>query len=830
MNDDGLHPFLVVTGSSAGGIEALRAFVGGLPPDFPAAVVIAQHTSANHESRLAEILETSSRLPVVTVREPEHLREGHIYVVAQNKNIEIYDGHAMVRAAPLSGSRPSVDRLFVTAAEHFGERLVGIVLSGMGRDGYAGARAIKERGGAVIVQNPDSAGYPAMPLAIPPTLLDIIAEPGQMGGIITTLMREGRSETPIDDEPLLRDLLLELRERSGIDFLQYKMPTIRRRLSRLMIAANTPTLEEYTRYLKDNPDSYQRLVGAFLIKVTEFFRDAALFDALKERILPRLIADAIQGQRELRIWSAGCSTGEEAYSLAILCSELTRQSGKQLDIRIFATDLDQDAVNFARQGRYSREALERVPDDWIERYFVQTGDTYEVKTLRNITVFGHHDLAQRAPFPRIDLILCRNVMIYFVKELQVRALQLFAFSLRNGGVLALGKSENINSLEEFFHPLDTALKLFQRIGNRTLIPPLHIKSMANSSQEKMAAPVSDLGWSIQGEIEQRVTGRLHPNDLIGAFLYKAAIGIAVVDRRYDIVLINDAARTFLEIHGVGIGSDLLHTAQNIDSVRLRELIDSAFRAETPEPLEFAAGLFDGVQRCLLVATHANPSASNTIDGVAVTFIDVSWSVRRRHQLEQSEREQGAALEAFRGQLADLNRRLRGLVFGNEELTVANSQLRLSNEQLVISCEEAASASEEIETLYEEMQATNEELETVNEELQSTVEELNTTNDELEVRTLSLERASAEHEGTIRELEATRRALLEALRASGSCAALIDGNGEPMFLSEQFASAAELEQYGTWWLRDGTLSIAGRTISYTVRRAGPDDELTVVLFK
>ncbi len=310
---------------------------------------------------------------------------------------------------------------------------------------------MKKAGGTVIVQSPESAGFAAMPLSIPPTLVDITAAPEAMGRIILDIV--GASEMPPDgtDRTMLRTLLAQLRERSGIDFSQYKTPTIMRRLSRLMVASGVSSIAEYLPFLQRNPEGYQRLVNSFLIKVTEFFRDAALFEALRDNILPKLMTEAREQNRELRIWSAGSSTGEEAYSLAILCAELMRDQESSIGVRIFATDVDELAVSFARRGVYSSDSLRHVPESLVARYFSKHDDRYEVsKQIRNMTVFGQHDLGQRAPFPRIDLVLCRNVLIYFTKELQARALQLFAFALRDGGYLVLGKAESTTSVPRFF--------------------------------------------------------------------------------------------------------------------------------------------------------------------------------------------------------------------------------------------------------------------------------------------------------------------------------------------------------------------------------------------
>src|SRR5215469_2911777 len=311
------QPFLVVTGSSAGGIDALTSFISHLPDNFTIPIVVAQHIAPSRTSHLEEILGGQTTLTVTTIVDDVVVEPGHIYVVPPDHDVEVSDSIATTRLQVNKGPKPSIDRLFTSAANLYGDRLIAIVLSGLGSDGARGVRAVKKGGGTVIVQDPQSAGFASMPLSIPPTLIDITAAPESMGRIILEIV--GTSELPPDgsDRNLLRTLLGQLRERSGIDFSQYKTPTIMRRLSRLMVASGVSSISEYLPYLQRNPEGYQRLVNSFLIKVTEFFRDAALFETLRDHILPKLIAEAREHNRELRIWSAGTSTGEEAYSLAI---------------------------------------------------------------------------------------------------------------------------------------------------------------------------------------------------------------------------------------------------------------------------------------------------------------------------------------------------------------------------------------------------------------------------------------------------------------------------------------------------------------------------------
>ncbi|MCA1726075.1 MAG: PAS domain S-box protein, partial [Thermomicrobia bacterium] len=327
-------------------------------------------------------------------------------------------------------------------------------------------------GGTVIIQNPQTASYPSMPQSLAPTTVDIIADIEQIGAILSDLVKADGAVGPPTEERALRTFLEQVRARSGIDFSGYKMPTITRRLQRRMLATGATRLTDYIRFLGTNSDEYQRLISSFLIKVTEFFRDADLFTYLRDHVLPSFIAEARAGDHELRLWSAGCATGEEAYSLAILVADLLGDELPQFNVRIFATDLDNEAITFARRGLYPAAALVHLQPEMIERYFTPLNGYFEVKKpIRALTVFGQHNLGERAPFPRIDLALCRNVLIYFTPDLQRRVLQSFTFSLRDNGYLVLGKSETTNPVADYFFIEEPHLKVYRRQGARTLFPP-----------------------------------------------------------------------------------------------------------------------------------------------------------------------------------------------------------------------------------------------------------------------------------------------------------------------------------------------------------------------
>jgi two-component system CheB/CheR fusion protein len=846
MAEETQPPALVVVGSSAGGIEALSTLVSTLPTDFPAPIVIAQHIDPKRPSHLAEILSRRSRLPIVTILDHERLEQGHVYVVPADRHVEIKDGHLSLRMDRQSRPIPSINLLFGSAALAYGEGLIAIILTGAGSDGAAGAVEVKSMGGTVIIQNPETAPYPSMPRSLPPGIVDFIANVEDMGALLTELLASGADLNQPSEAKAMQALLQHLHARSGLDFSHYKAPTLQRRLHRRMVATKTGSLTAYRRYLLRHPDEYNRLISNFLIKVTEFFRDPKLYAALREQILPDLIAAARHrassqgGWAELRLWSAGCATGEEAYSLAILVAELLGDDLEQFSVRIFATDLDGDAIAFARRGVYSASAVAGLPPDMVARYFDRVDGEYVVqKRVRALVIFGEHDLAQRAPFPRIDLVLCRNVLIYFTLELQKRVLQLFAYSLRDGGYLVLGKAETTSPLPEFFMPVQPSPKIYRRYGERLLTAsgPLHLEPPAigvsgasehapaerppNSANPSAPSrpPIGTL--RLPGTPEKpRVRNSM---ESLGAVIFNLPIGIVVVDRRYDVQSINRAAYDLLSIERSAIGEDLLHLAERVDTRALRQLIDTTLRAESEMPIEGVIAVESdvGASRYLQVkgyiytfdaeaesATNAflmiaEVEPSEAIDGqrsqqprelsvARHSVVDVTPPANAPRELDIEEEEhqqrqqaQRSEIERLHEQMLRLSESNRTLHDANRELTSTNLELHQANEEYLINAEEAQAAAEEVETLNEELQATNEELETLNEELQATVEELNATNDDLEARSAELTDMAHEQESMRRVSEEERAQLSTILVSLSDALLVVDLNGNTIVTNRAY---------------------------------------------
>jgi len=396
-----------VVGSSAGGVSALSVLVNTLSPDFPAPLVLAQHLDPQRASHLASILERQSRLPITTVaeRQPTPMQPGTIYVVPANRHVIIEDSTVRLESDHDGRPIPSVDRLLSSAAKAYGEHLIAVILTGSGSDGAAGAVDVKEAGGVVIIQNPRTAPYPSMPQSLPPTVVDHIVEIEQIGPLLSDLLR-GIRLIPEKIEDPLRDLLTHVSQHANMDFRAYKPSTLLRRILRRMAIVHSHNLRDYTDYLRAHPEEVNELVKAFLINVTGFFRDREAFEFLKDFVVPELLERGRENGRVMRAWSAGCSTGEEAYSIAILLAEVLGSEISEWNIKIFATDLDDEAVSFARRGLYPAKLLTDLPAGLAERYFERVDHGYRVsKSLRQMVIFGSQDLTRGIPFPLIDLVV-----------------------------------------------------------------------------------------------------------------------------------------------------------------------------------------------------------------------------------------------------------------------------------------------------------------------------------------------------------------------------------------------------------------------------------------
>jgi len=774
---------LVVIGSSAGGIEALSRVVASLPADFPAPIVIAQHLDPRRPSHLHEILARHATLPVRVVEEREALQDGVIFVVPSNRLVEISHGDLRLRAAKAGSVAPSIDVLFESAADVFGPGLIAVILTGSGSDGSAGAWHVKNAGGAVVIENPATAMFPSMPSSIAPSLVDATVDLDSIGSVLSALLAAGSPSADGRDHDELSEFLERIHERSGIDFAGYKPATIMRRLRGRMAATSRPTLAGYASYLESDPEEYARLVNSLLIKVTEFFRDPKLFDYLREHVVPELVAEARRERREIRIWSAGCSTGEEAYSLAIVLAEALGNENAWPDIRIFATDIDREAIAFARRGIYPPTALKSLPPGVRDRYFVKSDGRFEIaKRLRALMVFGEHDLGERAPFPRIDLLLCRNVLIYFSAPMQQLALETFAFSLRPGGWLALGNSETVMTLREPFEEEQLHLRVYRRRPGNYAIPPMRpsVLRPRRHKESMLDQAIRTAHRDVRREVESSASA--------DSLLLNLSVGVVVVDPRYYIVRINSAARQMLGIHGTAFDQDFIHLAEALPPSAIRLAIDAALTGKTTSAV-FEVEPTDATNETTrFVEATVRPYRvdKRPVEGVVLELTDVTRLEQERHT-EVRARQRLDRIVATNGRLLS----------ANEELTTLVAELRVSNEAMLLASEDAQSTREEAETVNEEFQATNEELETLNEELTASVEELRVANEDLAARTAELSAQATALEQEKLSSQEERDRLRSILASLGDAVVAVDHEGQIVLTNAAYdrlfgGSEAEIE--------------------------------------
>lgn len=698
---------IVGIASSAGGLEALGPLVGNLSSTAPMAYVIVQHLAPQHRSMLAELLSRETTLKVEEIQDGTNIRAGVVYTTPPNHDVVVKTGSLhLLPPVNAIGPKPSADRCFQSLAEECGGRAVGVVLSGTGSDGAFGAREIKRVGGLVIVQSPDTARYDGMPkAAINTGTADAVLAPGEIGRKLTEFARTPDRERVFEpreqDTHVVRDIIAEVEAVTGVNFAGYKPNTITRRLARRIAATGCLGAEAYLQRLKQDPTEAHRFVQDALISVTAFFRDPDVFGRV-EQAIDRVLARKPANQT-LRLWVPGCATGEEPYTLAIIAMERIRAKGQRHRVQMFATDLDVVALERARRGIYGEESVRGVPADMLDRYFVRQGEGYAVrKDVRDSIVFARHDVTQDTPFVRIDLVSCRNLLIYLDADLQRVVLRAFHFSLVPNGILVLGKSESIGQMTPHFASLFGDARIFRR-------------------EEGPSGPGGNPLLMRQPPL-QRPPQRSAPN---------RTIRDAIIEHMKPVGILMDPSGDIREIEG-NI-DDFISMPPGRLQVNATKVLRQELRAE------FCA-LMSRVKR-----DHAAASGTpKVVDGprkrhVRMTLSPVGADPDTLQPLllviEELPERPAAAPVADSAQTAHLQQELAAtrehLQSVIEELEISNEELQALNEELQASNEELHATSEETETANEELQATNEELTTLNDELRARTNELQSLNDHLE---------------------------------------------------------------------------------------------------
>jgi len=729
---------VVGIGASAGGLGALMRFFERMPAANGMAFVVILHLSPTHESNAAEILQRATRMPVVQVAADTAIEVDHVYVIPPNHDLEMNDGHLQV-ADPtrVSGKYVAIDLFFRTLAQVHKERAVAVVLSGTGSDGAAGLARVKERGGVTLVQAPEDAEYDGMPRAaiatgtvdfvasvadMPQRLLDLWANarrirlPADAAAEMQVMAAESAEAARLAEEAL-HDIMALLRGYSKNDFRQYKRATVLRRIERRLQVNSLPDLPSYRDYLRDHPEESKPLLQDMLISVTNFFRDRTAFEALERLALPELL-EKRENKDGVRAWVAGCATGEEAYSVAILLREQLDLQNAMCDLQVFATDVDERAIREGRAAMYPESIMTDVSPLRLRQFFSQELDKFRViKTIREKVLFARHNVLRDPPFLRLDLICCRNLLIYLDREAQTQVLEMFRFALKPGGYLFLGMSEATVAAPNLFTVVDKKNRIYKvnPLGHSIRRLPLQVEI-----PRERAGAVYTSGESVEPVLPS--SAELHRK-----FIDQVAPPSVLIDWHHEVVHLSENVGKFLLASGGEPSRNLLSNIPPELRTELRTALFQAAQSDTrvvTRPV--AVKRIDGEANIQLTVKYFGEPGSAS--GLTLVIFDEVAEAPDKAQFESGDPSREEVITRLQNEIRHPKDQLDETI---QHAETSTENLRASNEELQAINEELRSASEEIETSKEELQSINVELITVNYELKVKVDETSTVNDNLQ---------------------------------------------------------------------------------------------------
>lgn len=718
---------IVGIGASAGGLEALELFLNKVPQHSGMAFVVVQHLDPTHKGILPELLQRVTDMQVFQVKDRMKVQPDCVYVIPPNRDMSILHGQLYLfePVAP-RGLRLPIDFFLRSLAEDQQERSIGIILSGMGSDGTMGLRAIKEKAGLVLVQAPGSAKFDSMPRsAIDAGLADLIAPAEELPLKIMACFRHPpisiKQGLPLKekDQSALEKVLILLRTKTGHDFSLYKKTTVYRRIERRMGIHQIDGIASYVRYLQGNSQELELLFKELLIGVTSFFRDPAVWELLRDEVVTTILKARPSGG-QVRAWSAGCSTGEEAYTLAIIFREALEQLSPNVgfSLQIFATDLDQDAIDKARQGLYLPNIEADISPERLSRFFIKDERGYRVaKEIREMVTFATQNIIMDPPFTKLDILICRNLLIYLTTDLQKKLFPLFYYSLNPGGILLLGSAETASAFPEHFEPLDNKSRLFRRRESirpaepSLLLVPLPVAASGDNKELEMVKPVA----SLQSMADQVLLQQFSPPAVL-------------VNDRGDIIYISGRTGKYLEPAAGKANWNIFAMAREGLRFDLGNAFQQVVRHKgsiTVKGLKTGDGE-DGQAVDITVRAIEEPDPLKGM--VMIVFSDVVTLPKKK----PAGRSKQAAIESER--VLELEKELRlareVLQTTREEMQSSQEELVSTNEEFQSTNEELQSTNEELTTSREEMQSLNEELQTVNAEQQSKLDELARVNNDM----------------------------------------------------------------------------------------------------
>ena len=718
---------IVGIGASAGGLEALEQFLGRVPAGSGLAFVIVQHLDPTHKGIMPELLQRATGMKVIQVKDRTRVRPDCVYVIPPNKDMSILHGvlYLLEPAAP-RGLRLPIDFFLRSLAQDQQEHSVGVILSGMGSDGTLGLRAIKEKAGVVLVQDPATAKFDGMPRsAVDAGLADIVAPVDELPGKILAYLQRtpllARTEAPLEDRAQggLEKAVILLRAHTGHDFSLYKRNTLYRRIERRMGIHQIAKMAAYVRYLQENSQELDLLFKELLIGVTSFFRDPAAWEQLRAQAIPTLLAGRSPGQA-LRAWVPGCSTGEEAYSLAIVLREAVEEIKPkgQFTVQVFATDLDRDAIDKARQGFFPDNVAADVSPERLGRFFAKEQRGCRVrKEIRELVIFAPQNLIMDPPFTKLDLLSCRNLLIYLAPEVQKKLIPLFHYSLSPGGILFLGSAETIGSASDLFVPLSAKSRLFRRTESALRPEPVEFPSSFSGGPPggPEARPVSKPAVSLQSLADQLVLQRYAPPAVL-------------VNDKGDICYISGRTGKYLEPAAGKANWNLFAMAREGLRYELAGAFQKALRQKESVMLHgLKVGTNGGEQRVeVTVQRLEEPGPLQGLVMIVFTGVAAPEAAKAPVRPPQAHA-RNARLAELEQEVLQVHAEARA---NHEEMQTSQEELRSANEELQSTNEELQSTNEELTTSREEMQSLNEELQTLNTELQAKVEELSRSSDDM----------------------------------------------------------------------------------------------------
>jgi two-component system, chemotaxis family, CheB/CheR fusion protein len=709
---------IVGIGASAGGVEALERFFRSMPADNGMGFVVVTHVPPNRVSMLAAIIGRVAEMPVFDARDGETVEAEHVYVLPPGAILTIREGRLRLRhTSAADHERAPIDVFFTSLAQDQSEHAIGIVLSGGGSDGTLGLKAIKENGGLTVAQGANPR-FSQMPLsAVAAGFVDLVLPVEEIPDRIIAYVRDWGAFDPQQPEDALSTIYRLLQTRTGHDFSEYKDRTFQRRVQRRMQVVQTAKLEEYVERLQRDPDEVRALLRDLLIGVTDFFRDDAAFRLLENLVVPKLF-EGKNADDEVRVWVVGCATGEEAYSIAILLREHMDRLKAAPKVQIFATDIDEAAMGGARAARYAADLVKGVSPARLKRFFVHEAGSYHVaKDLREMCIFSTHSVIRDPPFSRLDLICCRNLLIYLKPSLQEQIIPLLHYALRPSGYLLLGLSENIGRYAELFHALDKKNRIFQRrdviarpsLPFRQFVPGSRREGAVSDANHSPLLQRSELLRNVANTIIERFGPTYVIVDEAGEALYFSA-GTG----KYLEFAAGPPSRDVVTMARPGLRADLRAALH-----RAKESGQRAARVRIPVQTNGGIHMIDFVVEPI---SRGNDTTYGIVfaDHVPARTSDEPGSARRPEGEDDT-------IQQIEEELQETKERLQSTI---EELETANEEFRSSNEELMSVNEELQSSNEELETSKEELQSVNEELQTVNSELSNKVDELDRANSDL----------------------------------------------------------------------------------------------------